>query len=147
MLVVERILVSMDWPPEAVFTYEPESKSGRRPELSVEVSESRYLFEVKAPSLLEHIRNRSMPNIQIPAHGVFQPDRLERVTGNGSIVLPRDNPIKDFLISAEEKFTDFDRVSGCNILVIVWDYFIYEPLSALVHPLSGLLTQKVILSR
>ena len=56
--------------------------------------------------------------------------------------LPRDNPIKDFLVSAESKFEQFEAEENfVGVLVIVWDDFIYEPLSSLLHPSSGLLTE------
>lgn len=140
MLVIERIL-GAGWPADAAFAYEPKGRSGKRPEMSVTVGEDRYLFEVKAPALLEHVRARSRPNTQIPARGVFHPDMFKHFAEGGPVLRPRDNPVKDFLASADVKFADFDHVSGCNILVIVWDDFIYEPISALVHPQNGLLTQ------
>ena len=53
--------------------------------------------------------------------------------------MPRDYPVRDFLIDAVRKFADFrDETTGC-LLVIVWDDFIYEPISMLVNKELGLL--------
>jgi hypothetical protein len=64
------------------------------------------------------------------------------IQGDEKIVLPRDNVVKDFLISANEKFHSFKQESpeAITILVIVWDDFIYEPITALLNQSSGLLT-------
>lgn len=58
-------------------------------------------------------------------------------------MLPRDNPIKDFLISANEKFRIFKQSNAAflSTLVIVWDDFIYEPISAISPPQAGLFTE------
>lgn len=58
------------------------------------------------------------------------------------ITLPRDNPIKDFLLSAEGKFAPFKRENKnfYSLLVIVWDDYVYEPISSLLHPSCGLFT-------
>ena len=57
------------------------------------------------------------------------------------ITLPRDNPVKDFLISTDQKFSDFGEVEGANVLVIVWDDFVYEPITSLINEKTGLLTE------
>jgi hypothetical protein len=63
--------------------------------------------------------------------------------GAEGISYPRDNVVKDFLISANDKFQSFKQRPGnvVTILVIVWDDFIYEPITALLNPHSGLLTE------
>jgi hypothetical protein len=66
---------------------------------------------------------------------------VERSAGDDGITLPRDNPVKDFLVDADAKFKAFKSKADCTtVLVIVWDDFIYEPITALAHPKSGLLT-------
>jgi hypothetical protein len=74
------------------------------------------------------------------------PDRtivLDSFRETEDITLPKDNPIKDFLISSNEKFKEFkkNRKNFYGILIIVWDDHIYEPISSLVHKESGLLTK------
>jgi hypothetical protein len=61
----------------------------------------------------------------------------------GTITYPRDNPVKDFLVSANQKFQGFKEESPdfVGILVVVWDDFVNEIVSALKHPQSGLLTE------
>lgn len=60
-----------------------------------------------------------------------------------SIVYPRDNAVKDFLISSDEKFKGFKLKNehSITVLVIVWDDFIYEGISSLINDFSGLLTE------
>jgi hypothetical protein len=45
------------------------------------------------------------------------------------VLLPRDNPVKDFLLSADAKFAAFkaQHLTFTSALVIVWDDFIQEP--------------------
>jgi hypothetical protein len=64
-------------------------------------------------------------------------------------VCPRDNVVKDFLISANDKFDSFKKCNADSIcvLVIVWDDFIYEPISALINRSSGLLTKNSFLKK
>jgi hypothetical protein len=59
-----------------------------------------------------------------------------------AITLPRDNPVKDFLISADGKFQHCKEADAnfIGVLVIVWDDFIYEPISSLSSESAGLLT-------
>ncbi len=60
-----------------------------------------------------------------------------------NVTLPRDGPIKDFLVSADNKFAQFKKIDDTykTILVIVWDDFINEPISSLLHKKCGLLTE------
>ena len=50
--------------------------------------------------------------------------------------------MKDFLVSANAKFEVYSKLrpDAYRILTIVWDDFCNEPIAALVHPFSGLLT-------
>lgn len=55
--------------------------------------------------------------------------------------MPRDNPVKDFLIDADAKFAPFkSKADYTSMLIILWDDFIYESITALAHAQSGLLT-------
>ncbi len=97
-------------------------------------------FEVKSPAYLDHADRRGRGGLQWPARGPDGAvDTVRRPEDN--IVLPRDNTIRDFLRSANEKFAAF-KAAGPTIaiLVIVWDDFIYEAISPLVHERVGLLT-------
>lgn len=137
ILVIDRIF-DLSWADGATFEYEPKGKAGKRPEIRVISDGHTYLFEVKAPSLIDHHNTRAQQPVQLPGRGLPK-EGLANLISNG-VVLPRDNPVKDFLLSAEAKFSDFDRNGSTNILIIVWDDHIYEPITSLVQEKSGLLT-------
>lgn len=131
-----------NWPDGALFIEEPRMPgSGRNPELSVQVNGHTYAYEVKAPAIFAHAEARGSNPTQIASRYADQ-EALARLGGDGGITWPRDNPVKDFLVSAEGKFKPFadslEHFTG--VLVICWDDFIYEPISALEHPGCGLLT-------
>ena len=138
MLVLDQVL-QMPWADDVEFSYEPAGKTDQRPELRVVSEGKRYLFEVKAPSLLDHVRKRQEVGWQIPGK-ILPKEGIQAISRGEPIVLPRDNPVKDFLNSAEKKFSDFDEEDGANILVIVWDDYVYEPITSLANEHTGLLT-------
>lgn len=141
-LLVLRKLLTLDWPAGTMFQHEPAVSSvGKRPELRVVTPDRSFLFEVKTPSLLEHIRARQTNGFQV-AGRVLPIAQVEKLIGDGGLTLPRDNPIKDFLIDADKKFAQFKAVQAeTSVLIIVWDDFIYEPITVLKHAQCGLLTQ------
>lgn len=119
-----------------LFRREPALFGGKNPEFEVCSGGIWYAVEVKTPKLIEHSRIRQANPWQLTA-------RLDRsALPHESQTLPRDNPVKDFLISADEKFSAYKSVrpEAFNILTIVWDDFCNEPITALLHPHSGLLT-------
>ena len=136
-------VVSFRWPGSASFSAEPTAGGSKKnPEITVENCGTVYGIEVKSPALLEHVRKRGTNRTQIPAR-VFTPDMVMSLSGAGEgVTLPRDNPVKDFLQSANAKFASFkvENSSFVGVLVIVWDDFIYEPISSVVHEASGLFT-------
>lgn len=140
VLVLRQLLI-LDWPEGATFQHEPAvSATGKRPELRVVTPDRRFLFEVKTPSLLEHIRCRKTNAFQV-AGRVLPIARLQQLVGDEGLTLPRDNPVKDFLLDADKKFSQFKAVQKeTSILIIVWDDFIYEPITVLKHEHCGLLT-------
>lgn len=140
-LLVLRQLLVLPWPEGTTFAHEPTvNGQGPRPELKASVDGLDFLFEVKAPSLTLHGRNRGANDLQLPAR-VFDREDVERLAGAGGLTLPRDNPVKDFLVDANRKFARF-KAEGrtISILIIVWDDFIQEPISVLTHERCGLLT-------
>ncbi len=140
LLVLRKLLV-LDWPVGTTFQHEPAvSAAGKRPELRVVTPDRSFLFEVKTPSLLEHIRARGTNAFQVPGRALPMA-QVEKLVGDGGLTLPRDNPVKDFLIDADKKFAQFKAVQAeTSVLVIVWDDFIYEPITVLKHEQCGLLT-------
>lgn len=142
ILVLER-LFSLPWPSGSpIFSHEPAGiAGGKRPELLVVDGGTRYAFEVKAPAILQHSINRGTNSTQVPGR-TFDAKILEGLKQESSLTLPRDNPIKDFLISADAKFASFKAQGPCeSVLVIVWDDHIYEPITSLTGAAAkGLLT-------
>lgn len=138
VFAIDKILV-MEWSNTAKFLYEPKGDNGLRPEFRVIDGTEAYNFEVKAPSLLSHQRLRAKTSIQLPVR-ISKDFATSVKLKNPDAVLPRDNPVKDFLISGNEKFSGFSRAAGANVLIIVWDDFIYEPIGSLLSEFSGLLT-------
>ncbi|MGB3532510.1 MAG: hypothetical protein WBA13_03225 [Microcoleaceae cyanobacterium] len=143
-LHVIRQVVSFDWSCGASFRWEPTPVNGgkKNPEIIVQNDDYQIGVEVKAPSLLNHIRQRSENSLQFHAR-IFPKNVAEKFPGaDGGVTSPRDNPVKDFLVSAEEKFAPFKQENNnfSSILVIVWDEYVHEPIASLMHPFSGLFT-------
>jgi hypothetical protein len=133
------------WPDGTSFADEPVAPgSARNPELVVFTERYRLGIEVKAPRLLDHEKMRNSRPMQAGGR-IFEPDHLTKVAGGkDKVTLPRDNPVKDYLVSADGKFASFhvDDADFRGLLVIVWDDYVYEPVTALLHPGSGLLTDR-----
>jgi hypothetical protein len=141
-LLVLRQVVTCDWGGDAKFEYEPSGVgSAKNPELVVTVGADRFGIEVKAPALFEHASKRATNPVQLPSRASSQ-EMARRLAGGLEATLPRDNPVKDFLLSADAKFAPFHQQAGNfrGILVIVWDDHIYEPISALLGVAAGLFT-------
>lgn len=140
--VVHRIL-TWDWPAGTTFAVEPHGEGSKKnPEIVASLPHLRVGIEVKAPALFAHAENRGKNPTQIASR--FAPkEAIDALTKPElGVTMPRDNPVKDYLISAEAKFEPFRKVDSgfFGILVIVWDDFIYEPISALLQKDSGLFT-------
>lgn len=119
-----------------LFRHEPTvGARDKNPEFESRADGIWYAVEVKTPKLIDHSRKRTANPYQLTA-------RLPPFLGEVPKTLPRDNPVKDFLISAEAKFEAYSKVrpDAYRILTIVWDDFCNEPITALLHPMSGLLT-------
>ena len=134
-------LCALRWPDGTTFQHEPASPTtGKRPELLIATPQGRLLFEVKAPNLTKFRKERGSKSLQLVGRIVPKEHLEEMLPGVGK-TMPRDNPIKDFLLSADEKFRGL-RISPEDraYLVVVWDGQLHEPISALCNKLSGLLT-------
>ncbi|MBW4680954.1 MAG: hypothetical protein KME19_12670 [Microcoleus vaginatus WJT46-NPBG5] len=143
-LHVIKQVITFDWSSQVSFRWEPTPINGskKNPEIIIHSDDYQIGVEVKAPSLLNHLRQRFSNPTQVPAR-VFSKKVIDKLPGaDVGITLPRDNPIKDFLLSAEGKFAPFKRENKnfYSLLVIVWDDYVYEPISSLLHPSCGLFT-------
>jgi hypothetical protein len=130
-------LRAADWAAgKAQFAREPGARGAKNPECEVSVRGRWVAVEVKAPALSAHRKRRSRNPWQFVSRLPSGALAKEPVT------LPRDNPVKDFLVSAEAKFAEYEtyRSGALRLLFIVWDDFCNEPISALLSEASGLLT-------
>ncbi|WP_040254732.1 hypothetical protein [Psychroserpens mesophilus] len=138
-LLIVHHAISFDWPELVEYIYEPTStKSNKNPELLIKYKQFEVGIEVKAPELVKKQNERGTKPQQLPSRsGIIKSVDIEKT------MLPRDNPVKDFLISTDKKFAGFkaDNPEFYGVLVIVWDDFIYEPISSLTSPQSGLFTE------
>lgn len=138
-LLVNLKLAGHPWPASTTFLMEPTAGESKfNPEVAIKLNDAGTLgVEVKAPNLLEHAKKRQTQPWQLTGRTEITPAALD-----GSVTLPRDNPVKDFLVHADKKFAGFRAADPDfrSLLVIVWDDFINEPLTALLSPSSGLLT-------
>ena len=130
--------------PSASFLHEPTaSDSNRNPEVGIILNDKEIYVEVKCREYIPHHNDRGHTSIEVPSRMDGIKEVAESILKNGEhIVYPRDNTIKDFLISANDKFRGFknDSSKSITVLVIVWDDCIYEPISSLLNSSSGLLT-------
>lgn len=138
-LLVVHHFVTWAWPSSVAFEHEPTAPgSAANPEITVTAEGWRLGVEVKTPDL------RSLTGGGRQANPW---QLLTRMDGGkdmpGGVTLPRDNPIKDFLISSDRKFAGFRSADPdfYGFLFVVWDDFINEPISALLSPGSGLFTE------
>lgn len=137
-VLVGNTLCQIPWPEGTEIVCEPTNPTtGAKPEFSVKTPERIWLFEVKCPAFFKHQKARRERPTQLPIRG-FSLERFGEK--KDSITLPRDNTLKDFLASAERKFSGFSNDATTAILVIVWDAHMYEAISALSYPEVGLLT-------
>lgn len=138
-ILVARVLFEAEWPEGTSFTLEPTNPvTGAKPEILIDTPAHQWLFEVKCPAFIDYQDRRDANGRQLPVRGPLgnMPGMRDGTT------LPRDNVLKDFLISAERKFRDFSTKPRTGLLVVLWDGYIFEITSALSHTEAGLLTDK-----
>lgn len=116
--------------------HEPGPRGKKNPECEAYIAGHWCALEVKTPKLIEHAHARATNAWQVTSR--LPPGTTTELKPT----LPRDNPVKDFLVSAEAKFIVYEkhRPGALRLLVVVWDDFCYEPIAALINPASGLLT-------
>ncbi|MEH6548020.1 MAG: hypothetical protein V7701_16400, partial [Sneathiella sp.] len=141
-ILVMRQVVNMSWPDETFFEIEANAQGGRKKvDLVATVPDGKkYGFEVKAPKHTIRTRQRDAKQFQFP---VRQGEGLPGIQAKSrdNTLLPRDNTLRSFLRSADEKFEAFKASSEfCGVLVIVWDDWVYEAIGALLNDRNGLLT-------
>lgn len=139
-----RVALDIDWPENTIFSHEPEAPNGKRPELYIETKNEVFIIEVKCPRLIEHKERRSKDSGQLAARFMPKEQSQEILSSmfGDKATLPKDNQIKDFLVSANEKFISFKSDKPTfGLLVLIWDNLLYEVISPLTHGVCGLLTE------
>lgn len=143
LVIAKRLCEKFTAEQDCELIWEPTGDSKKNPEFMLRTPNFDLLVEVKCPSLLAHLRKANESNLQILARlgdmAVF-----EQLSDNGAATRPVDNRIKDFLESAESKFSTF-KTEGklqCSLLVICWDSKMFEAISPLINEMSGLLTER-----
>lgn len=135
LLIIHKV-ISFNWNALNKFEYEPKTSSSKKnPEINILTDNNIIGIEVKSPNLIEHQKNRNRNKYQLISR-----NPLSEILPEGHITFPRDNPIKDFLISADKKFESFKQKydNYISILFIVWDDHINEPISALLSKPHGI---------
>jgi hypothetical protein len=138
-LTIVNHTVDFNWNNLKSLQYEPKSStSNKNPEILITTNDLQIAIEVKSPEFVKKHNQRADNPIQLPSRS----DLIKQVD-TSKTTLPRDNVVKDFLISANEKFEGFkkDNPTTYCLLVIVWDDFVYEPISAISSPQAGLFTE------
>lgn len=129
--------VTFKWNNLEKFEYEPKVKSisKKNPELNIHTGDIILGIEVKSPDLIDHQKKRIKNQFQLVSRNPL----IESLPKDAT-TYPRDNPVKDFLISANEKFKPFKKEYNnyVSVLFIVWDDYINEPISALIAKPKGL---------
>ncbi|MFI9764986.1 hypothetical protein ACIHFB_44475 [Streptomyces sp. NPDC051963] len=134
-------LAAYGWPAPAAFEMEPVAGGAKaNPEVVIKLDGVGALgVEVKAADLRVHREQRASNGWQLNARTAASEALRDK-----AVTFPRDNPVKDFLISADKKFAGFRATDPdfWSVLVVVWDDFVNEPLTALTSPASGLFTPR-----
>lgn len=138
-LMVVHKATTYDWSPDYEIIQEPTTnESKKNPEISIQIESIKIGIEVKSPEFFKKALERSSKSQQISTRTQI----FETVKKNETM-LPRDNTLKDFFQSANEKFLPFKKESEqfIGVLVVVWDDFIYEPISAIAPYARGLFSE------
>jgi hypothetical protein len=121
--------------------WEPTDMGKANPEFMLDGPEWRVLVEVKCPSLHEYETKNRAATQQVAARIPGLKDVISELSGTEP-ALPLDNKLKDFLVSAERKFSSFQEVSvpTYGLLVVCWTERMFEAVSPLSNEGCGLLT-------
>jgi hypothetical protein len=122
--------------------WEPTDMGKANPEFMLEGPEWRVLVEVKCPTLNDYETKNRTAAQQLAARLPGVKDVMSDIYGT-ELALPLDNKLKDFLVSAERKFSSFGEVGipTYGLLVVCWTERMFEAVSPLSNEGCGLLTQ------
>jgi hypothetical protein len=142
-ILVLRTLIHLDGTDRSSIELEPQvTSASKNPEFRMKIHNKWYAFEVKTPDLVPFAQIRHN-GLQLTSR-VTNEERAE-LSARRKVILSKDLKIQDYLISAEAKFqalkTKKDYEQDITVLIIIWDDYINEAISALKNPSSGLLTE------
>ena len=130
--------------------YEPKFNNDKNPEIEFLFQNSRYQIEVKSPTFKY---NEQITDGDIFINYRVGSDRLNEIASqNITYHFPQDNKFKDYLNSAQEKFSSECADKNSNvfgILFVNWDNFVHlniDPTfdnldSIFFNPISGIFTE------
>ncbi|AQT97180.1 hypothetical protein B1R45_29290 [Pseudomonas azotoformans] len=123
--------------------WEPTDVGKANPEFMLVGPKWRLLVEVKCPSLHDYETKNGLAAQQLTARLPGLKDVMTEFSGVAP-ALPLDNKLKDFLVSAEKKFSSFQEVSvpTYGLLVVCWTERMFEAVSPLSNEGCGLLTSE-----
>lgn len=126
------------------FKWEPTAEgSGKNPELMLVDREWSGLVEIKCPSMFRHMREAAKHDTQLAAR-LGDPDIFDSISKTGHATRPLDNKVKDYVVSAEQKFSGFrdESQEPKTFLFIAWTEHLFEAISPLSNEMSGLFTPR-----
>jgi hypothetical protein len=123
------------------FHWEPVDSKEKNPEFMIIGKDWRILVEVKAPSLFDYNEKNKGASSQVVGRLGPMKDVMEGIDGKGNVALPLDNKVKDYLESAESKFSSFNDIDvpTYGILFICWGERMFEAITPLSNEGCGLL--------
>ena len=123
--------------------WEPTENTKSNPEFMIEGPEWRLLVEVKCPSLHEYDSKNRSASSQVTTRLPGIRDLMAAIDG-AEPALPLDNKVKDFLVSAEKKFSSFGEgaVPTYGLLLICWGERMFEAVTPLSNEACGLLKER-----
>jgi len=141
-ILIMRQVIRMPWPLGTTFEIEAGVRGMRKriDLIATLPNGQKYGFEVKAPKYTAHAHQRNDKKFQFPPQD--RPSFDDSQTKDLVSAIPaRDNTLRSFLRSADEKFGVLkNRSEFRGILVIVWDDWIEEAIHPLLNARNGLLT-------
>lgn len=124
-------------------SWEPTDANGKNPEFMITCNEWRVLVEVKTPSLSDYNNKNRKAKAQLVGRLGSMKDFMQSLYGEEHVALPLDNKIKDYLISAEAKFSSFAKIDipTYGLLFICWGERMFEAITPLSNPACGFLCE------
>lgn len=144
LVIAKKFLDSFPTKKGYVYEWEPVDLNGKNPEFMISSDKWRLLVEVKCPSLFEYEEKNRNAKGQVVGRFPHVKDVTEGLYGKGTIALPLDNKIKDFITSAEKKFASFSEIDlpTYGLLFVCWGQRMFEAITPLSNPGCGLLTER-----